>query len=63
MREGIEDYELLVALSKRDPAKARALATEAIPHFTDYVRDVATFRKLHAKLLGLSESAEVAQTR
>jgi hypothetical protein len=51
MREGIEDYELLVALSKRDPAKARELAAEAIPHFTDYVRDVATFRRLQAKLL------------
>jgi hypothetical protein len=54
MREGIEDYELLVALSKRDPAKARELAAQAIPHFTDYVRDVATFRRLHANLLGVS---------
>ncbi len=63
MREGIEDYELLVALSKRDPAKAQALATEAIPHFTDYVRDVATFRKLQARLLGLSDAGDVAQTR
>lgn len=52
MREGIEDYELLTALSKRDPAKARELAAEAIPHFTDYVRDVETFRKLQARLLG-----------
>ncbi len=58
MREGIEDYELLVALSKRDPAKARELAAEAIPHFTDYVRDVATFRKLQAKLLGFSDQLE-----
>jgi hypothetical protein len=44
-----------VALSKRDPVKARELAAEAIPHFTDYVRDVATFRRLQAKLLGVSE--------
>jgi hypothetical protein len=51
MREGIEDYELLVALSKRDPEKARALAREAIPQFTDYIRGVAAFRKLQARLL------------
>jgi hypothetical protein len=55
MREGIEDYELLVALSKRDPAKARELAAEAIPHFTDYVRDVSAFRKIQTKLLGISD--------
>jgi hypothetical protein len=55
MREGIEDYELLVALSKRDPGRARRLAEEAIPHFTDYVRDVETFRLLQRRLLGLSD--------
>lgn len=54
MREGVEDYELLVALGKRDPARARQLAAEAIPHFTDYVRDIGVFRKLHARLLGQS---------
>ncbi len=55
MREGIEDYELLVALSKLDSAKARKLAAEAIPHFTDYIRDVGTFRKLQAELLGVAD--------
>ena len=53
MREGIEDYELLVALSEHDPDKARQLAAEAIPHFTDYIRDVPAFRKLQRRLLGL----------
>jgi Domain of unknown function (DUF4091) len=47
MREGIEDYELLAALSKRDPEKAQQLAKEAIPHFTDYVRQEAGVRRLH----------------
>ena len=51
MREGIEDYELLVALSKKDADKARSLAEKAIPHFTDYVRDVSSFRQLQAQLL------------
>lgn len=53
MREGIEEYELLVALARTDPNKARALAQEAIPEFTDYVRDVAAFRRLQARLLGV----------
>lgn len=51
MREGIEDYEVLLALSKKDPEQAAKLAEEAIPQFTDYVRDVATFRRLQARLL------------
>lgn len=51
MREGIEDHELLAALAARDPEKARALAREAIPNFTDYVRDVRAFRQLQKRLL------------
>lgn len=55
MRDGIEDYELLRALEARDPAKAAALAAEAIPQITDYVRDVKVFRGLHERLLGAWE--------
>jgi len=51
MREGIEDYELLAALAKHDPEKAKRLAATAIPHITDYVRDVARFRALQRELL------------
>lgn len=51
MREGIEDYELLRALGEREPAKARRLAEQAIPNLTDYVRDVAAFRRLQAELV------------
>jgi hypothetical protein len=51
MLEGIEDYELLKALSKRNPQQADALAHQAVSTFTDYVRDVATFRKIQRSLL------------
>lgn len=51
MREGIEDYELLTLLARRDPEKARALAAAAIPHVNDYVRDAAQFRKVQRQLL------------
>ncbi len=51
MRAGIEDYEMLVALSRRDRTAADALAREAVATFTDYVRDPAAFRRIEAKLL------------
>ncbi len=51
MRCGIEDYELLLKLSRTDAASATALASEAIPHINDYVRDPAVFRRLHRRLL------------
>jgi Domain of unknown function (DUF4091) len=51
MREGIEDYELLSALAKRDPEKAKRLAATAIPHVTDYIRSVARFRALQHELM------------
>jgi glycosyl hydrolase family 123 len=51
MRAGIEDYEMLAALSRRDRAAADALAREAVATFTDYVRDPAAFRRIEAKLL------------
>lgn len=51
MREGIEDYELLRALSEKNPAAARGLAKEAIRSFTDYVQDPAEFRRIHRQLL------------
>jgi Domain of unknown function (DUF4091) len=51
MREGIEDYELLHALAAKDPAKAQELARKAISGPTEYMRDVAAFRRLQAELL------------
>jgi hypothetical protein len=51
MGEGIEDYELLRILAVKNSNYAMRLAREAIPHFTDYVRDVSSFRRLQAELL------------
>jgi hypothetical protein len=61
MRDGIEEYELLAALAKTDPEKAGRLAAAAIPHFDDYVRDTAEFRRLQAQLLGVEAPAPVAR--
>ncbi len=51
MRAGIEDYEMLQALARRDRAAADAIAGEAVRSFTDYVRDPAAFRRIEAKLI------------
>ncbi len=51
MREGIEDYELLRALARHNPAEADRIADEAVHTFTDYVRDVSTFRTIERGLL------------
>jgi len=51
MREGIEDYELLAALARKDPERARRLVERAIPHINDYMRDSRQFHKLREELL------------
>jgi len=51
MRAGIEDYEMLRALKGRDPAAAEQIAASAVSSFTDYVRDVATFRTIEQRLI------------
>ena len=51
MLEGIEDYELLRKLAATDSRTATALARKVTPGFTEYVRDVRSFRKLHRALL------------
>ncbi len=51
MRDGVEDYELLRLLARRDREKAAALAQRVVDSFTNYVRDVATFRQVRQELL------------
>ncbi len=58
MREGIEDYELLMESARRAPERTDALARTVIPAFTDYVRDVAQFRKFERELLVLATEAQ-----
>ncbi len=58
MREGIEDYELLMESARRAPERTDALARKVMPAFTDYVRDVAQFRKFELELLVLATDAQ-----
>ena len=58
MREGIEDYELLLEAVRHAPDRTDALARMVMPSFTDYVRNVAEFRKFHHELLMLVAEAQ-----
>ncbi len=51
MLEGIEDYEMLMALKAKNPEAAESLGKEAIAGFTDYVRNVEKFRAIERQLL------------
>ncbi len=51
MLQGIEDYEMLVALKAKDPGAATRLAQEAVAGLTDYVRDPEKFRAIERELL------------
>ena len=58
MREGIEDYELLMESTQRAPERTDALARAVMPAFTDYLRDVNQFRKRQRELLVLATEAQ-----
>jgi hypothetical protein len=58
MREGIEDYELLMESARRAHERTDALARMVMPGFTDYVRDVRQFRNLQRELFMLAAAAQ-----
>ncbi len=58
MREGIEDYELLMESARRAPERTDALARLVMPTFTEYLRDVTQFRKFERELLMLATGAQ-----
>ncbi len=58
MREGIEDYELLMESARHAPDRTDALARMVMPTFTEYLRDVTQFRKFERELLMLATEAQ-----
>ena len=58
MREGIEDYELLMESARHAPKGTDALARIVMPTFTEYLRDVKQFRKFEHELLVLVTEAQ-----
>jgi hypothetical protein len=58
MREGIEDYELLMEAARHEPQRSDALARTVMPTFTEYLRDVTQFRKFERELFVLAAEAQ-----
>ena len=51
MRDGLEDFELLSLLARKNPKKAHAICDSVIRSMTDYSMDPKTIRKARLKLL------------
>ncbi|MHB0998257.1 MAG: DUF4091 domain-containing protein [Armatimonadota bacterium] len=51
MRDGLEDFELLKLLAKKDPKKAEKISSSVIRTMTDYTIDPAEFRAARAELI------------
>lgn len=55
MRDGIEDYELLRLLEKKNPKLAREICDSIVQSLTEYTLDPAVFRKARGRIVeGLS---------
>ena len=51
LRDGVEDFELLKLLEKKDPKKARAICDSIVRTMTDYSLDPSEFGKARMKLI------------
>ncbi len=51
LRDGVEDFELLKLLEKKDPKAARRICDAVVRSMTDYALDPAAFRKARMKLI------------
>jgi len=51
LRDGVEDYELLKLLGKKNPKKARRICDSVVRTMTDYTLDPAAFRAARMKLI------------
>jgi len=51
LRDGVEDFELLKLLEKKDPKKARAICDSVVRSLTDYTLDPSEFGKARMRLI------------
>jgi len=58
MREGIEDYELLMESARNAHERTDALARTVMPTFKEYLRDVNQFRAFERELLVLATDGQ-----
>lgn len=58
LRDGVEDYELLKLLEKRDPKEARKICDSVVRSLTDYTLDPSQFRKVRLRLIDALEETD-----
>ena len=51
LRDGVEDYELLILLKAKNLKKAREICDSVVRSLTDYILDPSEFRKARLKLI------------
>ncbi|HBX21696.1 glycoside hydrolase domain-containing protein [Limibacterium fermenti] len=51
MRDGIDDYQLLKMVEKKDPVKAKGFVDSIILNFNEYDESIAFFRKIRKEML------------
>jgi hypothetical protein len=56
MRDGIEDYELLKLLEKKNPKLAREICDSIVQSLTEYSLDPAAFRRARGRLIAALEA-------
>jgi hypothetical protein len=55
MRDGIEDYEMLKLLQKRNPKLASEICNSVVQSFTVYTLDPVVFNKARCRMLNALE--------
>ena len=50
-RQGIEDYEMLETIRRKDPAKADSIIRRMVTSFDDYRTDLVLYRRLRREIL------------
>ncbi|MGI6295611.1 MAG: glycoside hydrolase domain-containing protein [Armatimonadota bacterium] len=56
MRDGIEDYEMLKLLEKRNPKLAAEICNSVVQSFTEYTLDPVVFKKARGRMLDTLET-------
>lgn len=56
MKDGMDDYALLMSLKQKDPKKAEDIVDKVILNYDSYVTDIEQFRKIRLELLNALNS-------
>ncbi|MDO8587466.1 MAG: DUF6067 family protein [Armatimonadota bacterium] len=63
MRDGIEDYELLKLLEKKNPKEAKGICDSVVKSFSEYTLDTSVFRAARSRLVEALEGHSVVSGR